>query len=325
MFFFSIIIPTWKRKLLLKKLVQKLLQQNFNYNFEIIICDSNSNDGTKKTIHDFKKTYNNKIKYFNVNENSLSVKRNVGIKQARGKYIILMDDDCIPLNNLFLREYFKGFNNSNKKVILNGIVSYPKSYLESSNFIKYRQSRHFSKNRRKRLWNSKLNFKHLVVMNMGFEKNQVINKNINFNSNFWGYGSEDHDFAFQLKKKGFILKTCNAEIIHYDKSNFSNYLIKIYHFARDGMLYLKEYNKEAYREIFLEKLTFKILKVKFLRSLYNRLIILIINFDQMKKFNSNILYQVGIYLSYLLGAIDRKGSSKEIVKRKAGWYTKNYL
>ena len=165
----------------------------------------------------------------------------------------------------------------------------------------------------------------MVVMNMAFNKNDILNKNIRFNLNFWGYGSEDHDFAFQLKNNGFILKTCDAQILHYDKSSFSNYLTKIYHFGRDGMLYLKEYNKEAYNEIFLEKLCFGFLNQKIFAKLYNKLIKLIIDYDKKNKFNIKLFYQIGIFLSYLLGAMDRKNSSKEIVKRKAGRYTKKYL
>ena len=224
----------------------------------------------------------------------------------------------------FFREYFNGFNKSNYKTILNGVVNYPKEFLNSSNFIKYRQSRHFSKNRRKKLWGSDLNFKHMVVMNMAFHKNNVINKNISFNLNFWGYGSEDHDFAFQLKNNGFILKTCNAQILHYDKSNFSNYLTKIYHFGRDGMLYLKEYNRKAYDEIFLEKICFNFLKKKIFSNFYNQIIKLIVKYEKKNKFNISFFYQIGIFLSYLLGVIDRKSSSKEIIKKRSGWYTKKY-
>ena len=325
MTFFSIIIPTWKRKLLLKRLITKLLKQNFNYKFEILICDSNSNDGTDKIVKNF--TTNEKIKiiYININENSLSAKRNIGIKSAKGKYIILMDDDCIPANNYYLKEYFNAFNKSTSKTIFNGVVNYPQEFLNTSGFIRYRQSRHFSKQRRRKLWNSNLNFKHLVVMNMAFKKNQILNKNISFNLNFWGYGSEDHDFAFQLKKKGFMLRTCNAQILHYDNSNFSNYLTKIYHFARDGMLFLKDHNKDAYDEIFLEKICFRFFKMRIFVSLYHKLIMKIINYDNKKKNYIDLFYQVGIFLSYLLGTIDRKNSSKEIVRRKSGWYTKNYL
>ncbi|MDB9812349.1 glycosyltransferase [Candidatus Pelagibacter sp.] len=324
MIFFSIIIPTWKRKILLKEIIVKLLKQNFNYDFEIIICDSNSNDGTKKIIQDLEKT-TNKIKYINIIQNSLPEKRNIGIKSAKGKYIILMDDDCIPANNYFLKEYFREFNNNiNKNIILNGTVSFPKDFIKKSNFIKYRQSRHFSKDRRLKLWNNELNLKHLVVMNMAFPKNQVLNKKIMFNTNFWGYGSEDHDFAQQLKSGGFVLKACAAEIIHFDKASYSSYLTKIYHFGRDGMLYLKEFNTEAYEEIFLEKITFNFLKRKIFKSILNKTLVMMIKFEKKIFFNFPIYYQVGIFLSFLLGSIDRKHSSKEIIKRKAGWYTKKY-
>ena len=101
---FSIVIPTWKRKILLKTLIKKLLKQNFIYDYEIIICDSNSNDGTKKIVQELSQTTNN-IRYINIIHNSLPKKRNAGIKLAKGKYIILMDDDCMPANNFFLKEY----------------------------------------------------------------------------------------------------------------------------------------------------------------------------------------------------------------------------
>ncbi len=324
MIFFSIVIPTWKRKIILKRLIEKLLKQNFNYDFEIIVCDSNSNDGTKKIVQDLRQT-TNKLKYINIIQNSLPEKRNIGIKSAKGKYIILMDDDCIPANNSFLKEYFKGFNNVNKNIILNGIVNFPKKFIKKSNFIKYRQSRHFSKDRRSKIWKGELNLKHLVVMNMAFPKNQVLNKKIIFNRNFWGYGSEDHDFAQKLKNGGFVLKACGAEITHLDDASYSNYLTKIYHFGRDGMLYLKEFNIEAYNEIFLERITFNFLRKKNYKKVLNKIILLMINFEKKRGFVLPIFYQIGIFLSFLLGTIDRKDSSKEIVKRKAGWYTKKYL
>ena len=321
---FSIVIPTWKRKILLKTLIKKLLKQNFIYDYEIIICDSNSNDGTKKIVQELSQTTNN-IRYINIIHNSLPKKRNAGIKLAKGKYIILMDDDCMPANNFFLKEYLHGFSNANKNIILNGTVSFPKKFIEKSNFTKYRQSRHFSKDRRSELWNSELNLKHLVVMNMAFPKKHVLNKKIFFNSNFWGYGSEDHDFAQKLINGGFVLKTCKAKIVHLDDTSFSSYLIKIYHFGRDGMLYLKEFNTEAYNEIFLEKVAFNCLRKKYYKKILNKIISILINIEKKNKFYFPTFYRIGIFLSYLLGTIDRKNSVKEIVKRKGGWYTKKYL
>ena len=91
------------------------------------------------------------------------------------------------------------------------------------------------------------------------------------------------------------------------------------------MLYLKEFNIEAYNEIFLERITFNFLRKKNYKKVLNKIILLMINFEKKRGFVLPIFYQIGIFLSFLLGTIDRKDSSKEIVKRKAGWYTKKYL
>ena len=47
-------------------------------------------------------------------------------------------------------------------------------------------------------------------------------------------------------------------------------------------------------------------------------------YEKKNKFNISFFYQIGIFLSYLLGVIDRKSSSKEIIKKRSGWYTKKY-
>ena len=52
----SIVIPTWNRKKLLLSILNSFNKQSTNKNlYEIIICDSFSDDGTDKTILDFKK------------------------------------------------------------------------------------------------------------------------------------------------------------------------------------------------------------------------------------------------------------------------------
>ena len=64
----SVIIPTYKRKKFLIKLLNNLIIKNINFkNFEIIICDSDKTKINsliiKKIINNFK---NNKIKYINI-------------------------------------------------------------------------------------------------------------------------------------------------------------------------------------------------------------------------------------------------------------------
>ena len=118
--FVSIVIPTFNRSVYLLKILEKLKKNFINFkNFEIIICDSHSKDNTNIKINTFK---NNNlfmpIRYLNIQKNIHSIKRNIGIKLAKGKYIIFLDDDCLP-DNTFIKfnSLFRLFSdNSNSNI-----------------------------------------------------------------------------------------------------------------------------------------------------------------------------------------------------------------
>jgi len=94
----SIIIPTYKRVEKLKRAVDSVINQTFT-NWEIIIIDNNSGDGTKELIFNYK---NPKIKIlFIKNNGNIAKSRNMGIKYSKGKYIALLDsDDVWSVNKL---------------------------------------------------------------------------------------------------------------------------------------------------------------------------------------------------------------------------------
>ena len=119
----SIVIPTYNRSKLVKKIMHAFnIQLNFNYKYEIIICDSNSKKNLK--ILNLIKLYKNlDIKYINCKINHQAYKRNYGYKSAKGKYVLFIDDDCVPDKN-FLNNYYKILKLNYKKCIYTGLVEY---------------------------------------------------------------------------------------------------------------------------------------------------------------------------------------------------------
>ena len=95
---FSIIIPTYNREEKLKRALNSVINQTYK-EWEIIIIDNNSKDGTKKMVKGFKDT---KIKLFSIKNNGIIAKsRNLGIKKSKGKYLAFLDsDDYWQLNKL---------------------------------------------------------------------------------------------------------------------------------------------------------------------------------------------------------------------------------
>ena len=88
---FSIIIPTFNRSIDLKRALTSLKYQLYKY-FEVLICDDGSTDNTPEVVADFSNDLN--IKYIKIaNSGRPSIPRNLGIANAKGKYIAFLDSD----------------------------------------------------------------------------------------------------------------------------------------------------------------------------------------------------------------------------------------
>ena len=86
----SIVIPTYQRCSRLKKALQSVISQTYK-DFEVLIMDDGSNDGTKEMVmnlNDSRISY-----YWQKNSGGPAKPRNEGIKKARGKYVVRLDSD----------------------------------------------------------------------------------------------------------------------------------------------------------------------------------------------------------------------------------------
>ena len=244
----SVTIATYNRPNLLKKCLAALGNQTLKRKyFEIILCDSHSEQETDNVVSQFKKNNSNiEVRHLHT-KNILAAKRNLGINAAKGEVIVFFDDDCIPDKNC-LRTYYEVFTNladEDRKTVFCGEVRFPSSWVEQSNYYRFRDSRHFGSGRRKDV--KKINYKTIVVMNMAFLKNEFLSSVKKVNENFIGYGSEDQDLGWRLESSGFKLEKSDAKILHYeDSGSITLYEKKIFHTARDGIETLMKNNIEAY-------------------------------------------------------------------------------
>lgn len=90
----SVVICTYNRRDYLARCLDYLQCQS-NQNFEVIIVDGPSDDGTKELIADWK----GRIKFSENRERNLSISRNIGIELASGDIVAFIDDDAIPFDN----------------------------------------------------------------------------------------------------------------------------------------------------------------------------------------------------------------------------------
>lgn len=87
--FFSAIIPSYNRKDFLKTAVSSVLAQTYP-NFELIVLDDGSTDGTKEMISSFK---DNRIIYLYQSNKGVAAARNSAFKIAKGEFLAFLDSD----------------------------------------------------------------------------------------------------------------------------------------------------------------------------------------------------------------------------------------
>jgi glycosyltransferase involved in cell wall biosynthesis len=108
----TVCVTTYNRRDLLPLTIKSILSQTYS-NFEIIIVDDYSTDGTKVFIEESILNLDKRIKYIrHSNNKGLASARNTAINNARGKYFTFCDDDDVWDKNfisLFVRE-IKGYN-----------------------------------------------------------------------------------------------------------------------------------------------------------------------------------------------------------------------
>ena len=161
----TFIVVSYNEAKYINEAINSILNLNINYDYEIIIGDDGSDDGSIDIIKDWKNKYPNIIKYFVMDrEKGLSAKDVIGaircsnvikkvLEVASGEFFLMLSADDYYINNSFINEDID-FMDKNKEFValihdgynLNKNIQqeyfdYPKSlfwsreYLHISNFF----------------------------------------------------------------------------------------------------------------------------------------------------------------------------------------------
>ncbi|WP_051907967.1 glycosyltransferase family 2 protein [Flavimarina sp. Hel_I_48] len=103
----SVVVPIFNKAAYLKQTIQSVLNQTFS-DFEILAVNDGSTDGSLHILKDFQDA---RLRIIDQENSGLSSARNVGIREATGEVIALLDADDLwkpqHLNNLiFLSQHF---------------------------------------------------------------------------------------------------------------------------------------------------------------------------------------------------------------------------
>lgn len=327
----SICISTWCRKDNLEKIIELLESQSVSQDeYEIIVCDSSSNDGTIDLMSKLTNKYSN-LKYINVPKNVLAAKRNYGINNSTSPIVIFIDDDVFPNKN-FIEAHLLAHENVENTVFC-GQVRFPEEWVNRSNYYRFRDSRLLNEKHSKLFDN--LPFNKIVVMNLSFKKEEIIKKTGLLDERFIGYGGEDTEFGFRIVNSGLKLVYLEDAIAYHKEKSVSidSYGEKILRAGRDGSKVLNLINPNIINNTnlrFFDSVTIdKKLSYRYKKIFYNLVVnkyfaALVAKFlimtDSIKLAYIEKLYIYYVAFKYKEGVSLQEEFDLTLNDAKTGWY-----
>jgi glycosyltransferase involved in cell wall biosynthesis len=116
--FFTIVIPTLNEELTLPFILKDLARQK-EKNFEVVIVDGSSEDGTEKIARSFSSQF--PIRFLTVKKRNVSYQRNTGARHAYGTFVIFFDADA-RISTAFTKKLYLFINKHRGLVYIPAIL-----------------------------------------------------------------------------------------------------------------------------------------------------------------------------------------------------------
>jgi glycosyltransferase involved in cell wall biosynthesis len=134
--FFSVIIPTYNRRLILEKCIEALERQRIPKDrgivgYEIIVVDDGSTDGTVEWLRENEGRWKH-LRWFEQRHQGPAAARNLGVEKARGETIVFIDSDLVVREN-FLVAHGEGLRKGELKMGSDRLFTYGR-VINTNNF-----------------------------------------------------------------------------------------------------------------------------------------------------------------------------------------------
>lgn len=123
--FFSIIVTIFNKDKWLERCIESILIQTYK-NYELILINDGSTDDSKRICEKY--SLNAQVKYYEQDNQGLTVARKKGIKKSNGEYILFVDADDY-VDNMMLENYMKYIDAYQPDIIIDSLI---KEYSETN-------------------------------------------------------------------------------------------------------------------------------------------------------------------------------------------------
>ncbi|MFA6549431.1 MAG: glycosyltransferase [Candidatus Margulisiibacteriota bacterium] len=182
----SVVIGTYNQRAVLQKTLESLFNQTLSsQEYEIVLVDSFSDDGTDRMVETLKPTC--RLNYLRTDNFGKSYARNIGIRAAKGEIIFLTDADMEADQGLL--EKHAAAHKNTPGSIFEGLTINPNGKPYIQQILKPDQP---------------LKWSYFLTGNLSIAKESLLKVGL-FDEKFRGYGWEDIELGYRLSKLGVKL------------------------------------------------------------------------------------------------------------------------
>jgi glycosyltransferase involved in cell wall biosynthesis len=194
----SVVIPTYNRLDTLQHVIPSLLRQSAaRENYELLVCDSNSNDGTAEYLARVHAEHPN-VRHLPGAYTGRAMARNAGISQAQGEVVLFNDSDIIADEGLL--EAHLAHHRSHDGIAVVGWEVQVRS-LDDYTYKRDRPQERGSLHPPSR---KKLSWLYFLTGNASVRRADLLRVG-SFDESFTGYGHEDLELGYRLQKAGITI------------------------------------------------------------------------------------------------------------------------
>lgn len=220
----SVIIPTYNRKNILIKCLDALFEQTYPMDdFEIVVVDDGSTDGTESIVKDRMVKSPVGLRYFKQEKKGPAAARNMGIESAKGEIVLFIGDDIIA-SPLLLEEHVKWHNKySNDSLAVLGYVTWSPD-IEITPFLEWLDESGAQFGYKLINDPDNVSYRFYYTSNASVKKEFLLKHGL-FDEDFPYAAMEDIEIAYRLKDKGLkIVYKKSALAYHEHKIDMENFL-----------------------------------------------------------------------------------------------------
>jgi Predicted glycosyltransferases len=214
----SIIIVTFNNLDITKQCIESIFRKTAYPNYEIIIVDNQSNDGTIEYLLDLQKNYHNLKVILNEENYGFAKANNIGIAHSKGEYVILLNNDTIVTKG-WIMGFVKHLDRNKNLGLIGPVTNYAGN--ESQVKVTYSSiedmdsfAEVYTTNHLNELYT---NIRMLGMFCVAMKRHII--EEIGYLDECFGLGMfEDDDYSFRIKSQGYQIACAEDVFIHHHGS-----------------------------------------------------------------------------------------------------------